>query len=79
LVITAPAMIAIMTILPRDANAGVTGLSGGVDKTRTAFSFSIFPAIRSGMRSSGIQSRTLRTKSVPHDKDYSSKYRYCNV
>jgi hypothetical protein len=31
-------MIAIMTILPRDATAGASGLSGVVGRPRTAFS-----------------------------------------
>jgi hypothetical protein len=41
LVITAPAIIAIMTILARDATAGVGGLTGVVDWPLTAFSFGV--------------------------------------
>jgi hypothetical protein len=66
LVITAPAMIAIMTILARDATAGAGGLTGMVDWSLTAlpFGFRSVGCLRrhAAIQDSGfrIQERTLR-------------------
>jgi len=56
-------MIAIMTILPRDATAGVGELSGVVGWPRTAFSFycQSLSGICSDMLRPEIRSRSLRT------------------